>query len=40
MLVSSVAANVAKTGESFPLSNILLKDPPDRRNSNLKKFLG
>lgn len=40
MLVSSVAANVAKTGESFSLSNILLKDPPDRRNGNLKKFLG
>lgn len=40
MLVSSAVANVAKTGESFSLSNILLKDPPDRRNGNPKKFLG
>lgn len=39
MLVSSGAASVAKTGESFSLHNILLKDPPDRRNGNLKKFL-
>lgn len=40
MLVSSVTASVARTGESFALSNILLKEPPDRTNGNPKKFLG
>lgn len=38
MLVSSAATSVAKTGESFSLSSILHKDPPDRRNE--PKILG